>query len=213
MPRPSRNIDELLLRAGRELFPAAGCAGLSVRKVAERAEVNLGMFHYHFRTKDAFVRALLQAIYDEMFASLSVAVGSPDRPVEALRAALLVLARFARDQRDVVRRLLADALDGHAVARDFLRSNFPRHVEVIVGLIASAQRAGLMLPLAIPQAVAFVAGSVGAPVLVAGGMVDTGMVGARTGRQLRRDVLSDEAIGQRIDLALAALGATGGSAR
>ena len=37
MPRPSRNVDVLLLRAGREMFPSAGVRGLSVRKVAERA--------------------------------------------------------------------------------------------------------------------------------------------------------------------------------
>ena len=62
MSRPSRNVDALLLRAGRELYPETGAAGLSIRKVAERAGVNLGMFHYHFRTKEAFVRQLLQAL-------------------------------------------------------------------------------------------------------------------------------------------------------
>jgi len=60
MPRPSRNVDERLLAAGRELYPDAGAAGLSIRRIAERAEANLGMFHYHFRTKDQFVRRLLQ---------------------------------------------------------------------------------------------------------------------------------------------------------
>jgi AcrR family transcriptional regulator len=203
--RPSRNVDEKLLRAGRELFPETGCAGLTVRKVAERAGVNPGMFHYHFGAKDAFVRALLQGIYDEMFATLSVAAGAPGRPVEALSAALQVLARFAREQRAVVRRIVADAMDGHEVAREFLRTNVPRHLEVIVGLIATGQRAGALKPLAIPQAVVFLAGAVGAPVLVVGGMIDGAIVSAKAGRRLQADVLSDAAIGERIDLALSAL--------
>ena len=76
MTRPSRNVDRLLLRAGRELFPETGVAQLSVRKVAIRAGVNPGMFHYHFGNKDLFVRQLLQELYDEMFASLELAASA-----------------------------------------------------------------------------------------------------------------------------------------
>src|SRR5947207_1340792 len=96
MTRPSRNVDRLLLRAGRELFPETGVAQLSVRKVAIRAGVNPGMFHYHFGNKDLFVRQLLQELYDEMFASLELAA-SARLPGDALKAALNVLGRFARD--------------------------------------------------------------------------------------------------------------------
>src|SRR5690349_6732975 len=105
MVRPSRNVDVALLDAGRALFPDSGIAGLSVRKVTERAGVNLGMFHYRCKTKDAFVRALLQRLYDGMFAELELAAAGDARPVEALRAAANVLARFVRDNRLLLRRL------------------------------------------------------------------------------------------------------------
>ena len=82
MTRPSRNVDRLLLRAGRELFPETGAAQLSIRKVADRAGVIPGMFHYHFGTKDLFVRQLLQELYDEMFASLELAAS--DRTAAAM---------------------------------------------------------------------------------------------------------------------------------
>jgi len=64
MPRPSRNLDRALLAAGRALLPARGCSGLSIREVAEAANVNLGMFHYHFKTREAFLRTLLQSMYE-----------------------------------------------------------------------------------------------------------------------------------------------------
>ena len=70
MPRPSRNLDRALLAAGRELFPARGCAGLSVREVADAAGVNLGMFHYHFKSREAFLRALLQSVYEDLSSEL-----------------------------------------------------------------------------------------------------------------------------------------------
>src|SRR2546423_10457078 len=89
MPRPSRNLDLALLQAGRELFPQAGCAKLSVRAVAERAGANVGMFHYHFKSKDNFLRALLQQVYEEIFAGLSQAAARPGKAIDGLRGALL----------------------------------------------------------------------------------------------------------------------------
>jgi AcrR family transcriptional regulator len=67
MPRPSQNLDLALLQAGHALFPDAGCARLSVRAVAAAAGVNVGMFHYHFRSKDDFLRALLAQVYEDVF--------------------------------------------------------------------------------------------------------------------------------------------------
>src|SRR5512140_2245985 len=156
MPRPSRNVDERLLAAGRELYPDAGAAGLSIRRIAERAEANLGMFHYHFRTKDQFVRRLLQSMYDEMFASLELAA-SAGTPVAALRGALNVLGRFGRDNGRLLRRLIADALANEPLALEFLRTNMPRHVGVVLGLIVAGQKAGALRPMAPPQALAFLA--------------------------------------------------------
>ena len=178
MTRPSRNVDRLLLRAGRELFPETGVAQLSVRKVALRAGVNPGMFHYHFGNKDLFVRQLLQDLYDEMFASLELAA-SARSPRDALRAALNILGRFARDNTKLLRRLIADALSGDPLAREFLRANMPRHVSVLLGLIKSGQRDGVLRPMAPAHALAFLAGSVAAPILIGGTLANSGALTVR----------------------------------
>src|SRR3954466_8413677 len=112
MPRPSRNLDLALLATGRELFATRGCAGLAVREVAEAAGVNLGMFHYHFKSREAFLRALLQSVYEEMYAQLSAVTAARPReatPLAHLRAALRFMGRFARANRPVLARVLADA--------------------------------------------------------------------------------------------------------
>jgi len=209
MSRPSRNVDALLLTAGRELYPETGAAGLSIRKVADRAKVNLGMFHYHFRTKEQFVRQLLQAIYDEMFASLELAA-SAGPPVEALRAALNVLGRFGRDNGRLLRRLIADALAGEAVALEFLRANMPRHVRVMVALIAAAQENGTMRRMPVPQAVAFLAGSVAAPILIGGAIAERALVPALT-LDLAAIIASDAAIAERVECALVGLAVPAGA--
>ncbi len=206
MPRPSRNVDALLLKAGRELFPQTGAAAMSVRKVAERAGVNLGMFHYHFGNKDEFVRRVLQQLYDEMFANLELAA-SAGPAVDALRAALCVLGRFARDHASLLRRLLIDALSGEPQAGAFLRANVHRHLGVIRGLIEDGQREGVLKAMAPAQALALLAGSVAAPLLVAASLSERGLARRETATRFAKDVATDAAIAERADCALAGLAA------
>jgi AcrR family transcriptional regulator len=207
MPRPSRNVDVRLLAAGRELYPSTGAAGLTVRKVAEKAKANAAMFHYHFGTKDAFVRALLQELYEPMFAELQTASAAQPDPVLALRSALRVIARFARNHRVLLRRLIADAARNEAPAVDFVRANFPRHAGLIAGLILAGQRAGRFRDVAIAQAVTFVAGAVAAPILVGSAVVEAGLAPPALAQTFEADVLSDAALDERVDLALAGLAA------
>ncbi len=210
MPRPSRHLDRALLAAGRELYPALGCAGLTIRQVAEAAEVNIGMFHYHFRTREAFLRAMMQGAYEEMFSSLTLAARPDVTFRNALRAALRVLGGFLLDNRPLVARILADALSGEAVARDFLRDNLPRHVRVILGLVQAAQAAGELRSVAPVQALGFCAGAVALPIL--GGGLAADELDAAAARPLRENLLTPEALEERIDLALAALAPVGAPA-
>ena len=60
MTRPSRNQDQLLIQAAKRLLPEMGISGMSLQRIADECGVNLGMFHYHFKTKDAFIRKVLE---------------------------------------------------------------------------------------------------------------------------------------------------------
>ncbi|UUZ51051.1 hypothetical protein LP420_16605 [Massilia sp. B-10] len=58
--------------------------------------VNLGMFHYHFKNKDNFIRAVLQRLYEAMFADLQLQADAGADALSGLRAAFTVLGGFAR---------------------------------------------------------------------------------------------------------------------
>ncbi len=207
MPRPSRSLDRVLLAAGRALLPEVGCAGLTIRQVAEAARVNIGMFHYHFKTREAFLRAVMQETYEEMYGGLALAALRPSdlAPAALLRAALRTLGRFARDNRKFIARVLADALGGERCARDFLKENLPRHVTVLLGLIAEGQARGELKPMPPTQALAVCAGSLVMPILVGGSFIDSGEMSRASARALGNALLTDAAIDQRIELALEAL--------
>jgi len=208
MPRPSRNLDRALLAAGRELFPHRGCAGLSVREVAEAAGVNLGMFHYHFKSRDAFLREVMQRTYEEMFATLTFSLqemGGGEDAVRSLRLALRVIARFVRDNRAFLGRVLADALSGETCAREFLRDNLPRHLGVLNVLVARGQQQGLLVQIPVPQAVATCAGALAMPILFGGALLDTNALAPPLAKVVEASLVSDAGIDQRIELVLRAI--------
>jgi AcrR family transcriptional regulator len=205
MPRPSQKIDMALLRSGRALFADSGCGGLSVRALADHAGVNVGMFHYHFKTKDNFLRTLLQQMYEEVFALLSVEAAQHGPALQRLRLALLALGHFLREQRPFVARVWSDAAQGHAVAREFVRANAPRHLGLLLALMAQAEAEGALRAMPPLQRFVFVMGAVAAPMFIAPVVAEIGIAGPLSPGTLAAQVMSDAAIGARVDLALDAL--------
>jgi AcrR family transcriptional regulator len=211
-PRPSRNLDRALLVAGRELFPARGCAGLTVREVADAAGVNLGMFHYHFKSREAFLRALLQSVYEDLFAELSSRAsqmpdrGKDARAIDFLRAALQFMGRFVRANRPLLTRVLIDALGKDPIATEFLDRNMPRHLGLIRGLVQAAQAEGTVrADIPAPNLLGFCAGSLAMPILFGGAVLERGEVSAEVARLIEGTLLTDAALDQRIELALGAI--------
>lgn len=212
MPRPSRNTDQLLIQAGRKLLPETGISGLSLRRVAAEAGVNLGMFHYHFKTKQRFTQLVLQEIYEEFFKDFSVETGGGAAPRERLRKALIALSRFARDNRRLFVMMLHDVIGGEAQALRFAQDNLPRHLAIIVGLIRDCQRQGLIKEMPLPSAIAFLAGGTAMPGIVMG-LMEKASAKKPFGlalKQVEPLLTSDAAIAERVELALGAL-ARGGA--
>lgn len=205
MPRPSQHIDRALLASGRALYPGSGCAGLSVRALAEHAGVNQAMFHYHFKSKDVFLRALLQQMYDEMYSGLRHDAAQDGPALERLRHALYGLARFVRDHRPVVARVWSDAAASQPVAHEFMRANAPRHVGLLMQLLQQAEREGAVIKLPPLQRLTFVMGAVVAPLVIVSGLIAMGITPGLPVPDMEAQALSDSAIRKRVDLALAAL--------
>lgn len=205
MTRPTRNIDQQLLEAGRKLLPQTGVSGFSIRQLTEAAGVNLGMFHYHFKTRENFLSLVLQNLYEEMFAQLEFQAHAERPPLENLRAAVNVLGRFMRDNRLLLRRLMPDAMAGEPIARRFFHANFPRHLGVMAGLMLEVQKAGLLRPVPLFQAMSFMAGAVAMPIIMATALQEEGFAPPMLTANLDVDALSDAAIAQRVDMALKGL--------
>ncbi|MBI2384725.1 MAG: TetR/AcrR family transcriptional regulator [Elusimicrobia bacterium] len=207
MPRPSRSTDTLLIQAGRKLLPETGVSGLTLRRVAAAAKVNLGMFHYHFGSKREFARRVLTEIYEEFFRGFSMETGLDAPPKERLRGALAALARFARDNRKIILAIVRDVMEGDAVATEFAKANIPRHMEIIAGLVKECQRRGELKDIPLPLAMSFLLGAAAMP-NVAMGVIERSSAKKPFGlapAALFPLFSSDKSIAIRVDLALSAL--------
>ena len=207
MARPSQNIDEALLRSGLLLYPGLGCAALSVRRVAEHAGVNPAMLHYHFGSKQAFLRSMLQQHYESLFSRLSASGQGQGDALLRLRDTLFLLACFVREHRALIARLLLDAGAGEPVVLEFLQANAPRHLGLVMALLAEARQQGLVRDTPPLQGLSFVMSSVLAPILITSGAAHLRLAPQLSQEQIEPQVLSDPALHERIDWALGALGA------
>ncbi len=207
MPRPSHGTDKLLLAAGRQVLLEQGFSGLSLRAVAAKAKVNLGMFAYHFKGKDDFVRQVAQGIYDDFFKDFTLVVEGEADPLKALRNGLIRLAFFMRDHQVLARSLAKDLMNGNAEARRFAMENAPRHGKVLVGLVERCMKQKRLARHPKGTAMSLVMSGITFPVIMVEGakaMVPR-MPFKISEKMVEKVLLSDDAIRRRIDLLLKAL--------
>jgi TetR/AcrR family transcriptional regulator, transcriptional repressor for nem operon len=208
LTRPSRHTDEQLIQAALALLPTTGYTRLSMRAVAAKAGVNLGMFHYHFKNKEEFTRRVANEFYETFFKKFTLEVETGKNPKEQLRKAILTAIRFVRDHRRLFFALGRDMLEGDATIVRLLEDLLPRHGVIIVRLIRECKRQGLIANLPLPIIITFILGIVAGPVLL---MTVIERAKLHQPLDLIKKIalpfmVTDRIIEQRLDLAFHAMG-------
>ena len=157
-----------LVEAALSIAAAEGVRAVTVRRVAERAGVALGVVHYCFADKDELLGALATRIVDDLTGAAADAALKPgDGP--DLRAALevAVLGAWALIEKTAGEQLLTYEITTHALRTPGLRGVAERQyaasqaaAERLLGLAAEASGASWQRPLAdlAAEALAFVDG-------------------------------------------------------
>lgn len=207
MARPAGNADEKLIKAAFELFPHTGFTHLKVREVAKKAGVNLGMFHYHFKNKEAFVERMMQDIYEQFFEKFQLETSISDDPETRLRNAIKSMSRFIRENRKYAFAFINDILVGNPTVQLFLTKNFNRHLKIFMKIIKECQKKRVIKKISLPVLLPFIMGSQIAPNFVAY-LFETTKVPLPM--ELSKAVivpklLSEKAVEERLNLAINAL--------
>lgn len=206
MSRPSANLDRKLVEAARAMLPEAGLSGLSVREVCRRAGVNAGMFHYHFKSKEAFSRRVLGECYERFLGAFREAEGTGS-PRERLRRVLVAVGRFSRDNRGFQAQMMRELLSAQPEMSRFAKENFGRHIGIVFRLLEECRREETVRPLPTPMLAMFAMSSMGVPAVAVTGLERNKVraIGGRPLKEFAALMLSDAMIDVRADMVLAAL--------
>ena len=71
-----QDVEKKIIDAARELFYEKGFTGVTVRDIANKAEVNLALLHYYFRTKDKIFEIIFKEAFALLFRRLNKALSS-----------------------------------------------------------------------------------------------------------------------------------------
>ncbi|WP_127718254.1 TetR/AcrR family transcriptional regulator [Halobacteriovorax sp. HLS] len=159
MSRKSTHTDKKLFDQGRKLLIKKGASQLSVREVCDKAGVNLGMFNYHFGSKDKFIEKILLDIYESFLADFELV--ESDTKLDTLELQLTLMARFARDNRHLILVLLNDVLNGEKAVQKFAKSKMRKHFMILAKTLKSCQKSGEIIDAPIPLLLTQIAGSIG----------------------------------------------------
>lgn len=80
-----QDVEKKIIDAARELFYEKGFTGVTVRDIAGKAEVNLALLHYYFRTKDKIFEIVFKDAFTLLFRKLNKALSSDANLFEKIR--------------------------------------------------------------------------------------------------------------------------------
>ncbi len=95
MTRPSSNIDTLLFENGIKLLLEVGFDKFSIRDLCKKSGVNLGMFHYYFKTKEHFIELLFEQTFEKYLDTQKDAAKKYSKAIDKLRAVIYQRALMA----------------------------------------------------------------------------------------------------------------------
>ena len=202
MSRKSTHTDKKLFDQGRKLLIKKGASQLSVREVCDKAGVNLGMFNYHFKSKDTFIEKILLDIYESFLSDFELV--EAQTKIDTLELQLTLMAKFARDNRHLILVLLNDILNGEKAVQKFAKSKMRKHFMILARTLRSCQKSGDIIDAPLPLIMTQIAGSIGLSNLIPEVLGHLGInkafnLGLKT---VAKKLVTDDAIEQRVKIVI-----------
>ncbi|HEX5827860.1 MAG TPA: TetR/AcrR family transcriptional regulator [Candidatus Limnocylindrales bacterium] len=143
----SRSRRDRILDAAFHAFATRGYRDTAVDDIAGAAETSKGGIYFHFPTKDAIFRELMETTADKLVARVERAVALETEPVAKADAAIrTVLATFA-GHRTMARLLFLDTMGAGRVFQQETNALHARFAALIQGYLDEAVAAGAVPPM------------------------------------------------------------------
>jgi len=205
MTRPSRNHDQMLIETAKKLLPKVGVSGMSLKMVADEAGVNLGMFHYYFKSKANFIRKVLESLSEDMHQGGNAEISQEKKSIDRLRASLTSFGKMFRDQKKFVITMYRDLLNQEPEIAEFMIRNAEKRMQFLFPLIEECKEDGYVnKDLSYFQISSFCMAAVNFPILLADALERIPGKKLKIFNEIQR-LDSDKAIEERVEMALKAI--------
>ena len=198
-----QNAHDKFIAAGSKLYPELGYYKLSVRVLAAEAGLSSGMFHHLFANKDAFILELLNHHNNYISANLDMAALS-DNLFEKLRTMAQVLAEDIRNNLQLIHRMFADSANGVDVINHFIRTTSAKRMELFRKVLEECGKLDNSVPATDVQRLGYFSAAVNAPMIIGSRFGQMDLLPDTIKDQVP-DILTNEAISERIDWCLNAM--------
>ncbi|MCP1771858.1 AcrR family transcriptional regulator [Neisseria perflava] len=192
------------IQAGLVLYPDLGYRKLSVRALAAEAGLSPGMFHHLFASKDEFMQEMLARCDYEVWGSWVVENLPQTNPFERLREVTRLFALNTRNHLKMAHRLLTDSADGVDVINRSVKQSITARTEVFLELLEACGQCDNSRPATSAQRLGYFNAAVIGPMIVGTRFQQMDLLPDSLNCEVE-NVLTDEAILQRIDWSLNAL--------
>ena len=108
MARPSQNLDQKLIELGKEKVVTQGISNLSIRQICLDAGINLGMFYYHFKSKENYIKALFNSLSRDLASGWLVEAAKLPASEQKLKRVLVLSAKMIREHRGTIETIIKD---------------------------------------------------------------------------------------------------------
>ena len=143
----SRSRRERILDAAFSAFAARGYRDTAVDDIAGAAETSKGGIYFHFPSKEAIFRELMQTTADKLVARVERAVALETEPVARAEAALRTVLSTFSGHRTMARLLFLDLAGAGRAFQAETNSLHDRFARLIAGYLDDAVAAGAIPPL------------------------------------------------------------------
>lgn len=99
---------ENILNAALRIIQQEGLEGVTLRKIASLANVNLALVNYYFGSKDKLVSEALKSMFDSKIAGLDILDDLSVDPITRYRRYMLHCAKMLQEQPDLLRQMLGN---------------------------------------------------------------------------------------------------------
>lgn len=144
MARPASGADKKLIRVGLRLIAQNGTKALSIRKICQTANVNLGMFSYYFKNKENYLRILFNDIFNNLFKFLNMEQTTGMNELERLKYFSFKMLDFAFQNKNLFRAVFIESAIEQNVYERYVKQGILKPFDLPFQLVEAAQKAGFL---------------------------------------------------------------------